>query len=136
MKWISIKKKLSYSEVKGIADKLNIKLPEDYCQEIGNINGGVLDEGVYFHPKLGGIPYSRNVNLCQNAKANAIELFNVLDEGSKKYFPFGSVGNGDYFCFDLKSQKVVLYSHESERVYAICDTFTELINEILSSIEK
>lgn len=58
-------------------------------------------------------------------------MFDILDCGSHKYFPFGSVGNGDYYCFDLKNQKVVLFEHESGKVYGICNTYTELIKGIV-----
>jgi len=45
-------------------------------------------------------------------------------------FPFGSVGNGDYFCFDLEKNIVVLRMHETEEVVPVCDTFTQLLEKI------
>lgn len=131
MKWVSIRNKLTYEEILEIQELLKIKLPEDYCKTIGSINGGVLKNGYYPHPELGNIPYCRNLDLCNKAKITAMELFKIIDNGSRKYFPFGSVGNGDYFCFDFSTHKVCLYRHEKEDIIQICDNFTELMNHII-----
>ena len=62
-------------------------------------------------------------------KIDIVELYKILDGGSKSYFPFGSVGNGDYMCFDLKkNNRVVLYINEIQKVYYLCDTFTQFID--------
>ena len=43
------------------------------------------------------------------------------------YFPFGSVENGDYFCFDLENNWVVIYIHELQKFRYVCDSFEELL---------
>ena len=66
-----------------------------------------------------------------NATNNAVELYEMLDGGSRRYISFGSVGNGDYVCFDLKKNKeVVLYVHETQKVYYLCDTFNQFIDKL------
>lgn len=127
--WIGVKQ-ITKEQIYEIEKELNINLPEEYRSEIRNLNGGALPAAVYNDPFLGDIAYSRNVNLLKNGKFNIVQLFRSIDGGSCKYFPFGSVGNGDYFCFDLQTGKVVLYSHEEENIYAICDSFTEFIDGI------
>ena len=51
-----------------------------------------------------------------------------FNEGTIRFFPFGSVGNGDYFCFDLLNDTVILYLHETETALPICKTFSELLD--------
>lgn len=128
MDWKSIRNPLSYGEIKEIAKSLNIQLPEDYCRVIGEINGGALVSAYCNVPKLGNVPYSRNVSLSKNVKVNAMILYEQLKD--LNLFPFGSVGNGDYFCFDLTNNQVVLYQHETEAVWPVCKTFDEFLSRI------
>ena len=130
MNWSSIRNKMTYSEVKNIEKQINVAFPEDYCKLIGNINGAALKKGYIIHPVLGKISYSRNTNLDSEVRGNALQLFEVLDDSSKKYFPIASVGNGDYYCIDLKNKRIVLYQHETGEVTLVCDTFTELLSMI------
>ena len=129
MIWKSIKNPLSYDEIKDIAKLLNIPLPEDYCRIIGEINGGALVSAYCNVPKLGNVPYSRNVSLSKNAKVNAMLLYEQMKDSN--LFPFGSVGNGDYFCFDLLNNQVVLYQHETGAVWPVCKTFEEFLSRII-----
>lgn len=128
MDWKSVRRPMEYEEVKSVADSLKIVLPNDYCKKIGKINGGALLSAVCYVPNIGYVPYSRNLSLSATARGNAIVLYEDMKE--KCLFPFGSVGNGDYFCFDLKTQKVVLYLHEKNGIVPVCKTFTEFIKRL------
>lgn len=129
MNWKSIKKPLSYDEIKEIEKSLNIILPEDYCRIIGEINGGALASASCEVPNLGNVPYSRNVSLSKKAKVNAMLLYEQLKD--LHLFPFGSVGNGDYFCFDLAKEQIVLYQHETGAIWPVCKTFEEFLSRIV-----
>lgn len=129
MNWKSIRNPLTYDEIKDIAKSLNISLPEDYCRIIGEINGGALVSAYCNVPKVGNVSYSRNVSLSKNAKVNAMLLYEQLKD--LNLFPFGSVGNGDYFCFDLAKDQVVLYQHETGAVWPVCKTFEEFLSRII-----
>ena len=130
MEWLSIKKTLSYSDVEQVETELKVKLPNDYKHIIGSINGGALKNAYINHPVLGEIAYSRNVSLNKKAKASIYDVFPIINGKGTRYFPFGNVGNGDYFCFDLKENMVVLYIHEKMEVTKVCNTFTQLMNMI------
>ena len=130
MEWLSIRKALSYSEIENLEKELKIKLPEDYKNLIGAINGGALKNAYISHPILGDIAYSRNISLNKEAKTNIFELLPTVNRKEQRYFPFGNVGNGDLFCFDLLENKVVLYVHEKMEMRDVCKTFTQLMNMI------
>lgn len=130
MEWIGIRKKLSYDEVKTIISDLGISLPDDYCKVIGPINGGALQSAVINVPGIGDIPYSRNLSLVYANKGNAIDIYRILLKQGKKIFPFGTVGNGDYYCFDLEKTGVVLYLHEKDEIVRLCKTYSELISRL------
>lgn len=130
MNWICIRKPLSSLQVKEVEKELNIKLPDDYCEQIGKINGGALKNAYIVHPQLGTISYSRNVSLSKESKGNIFELYDTSSEEKRNFFPFGSVGNGDYFCFDLRNNQVVLWAHETDCRYYICDSYTQLLQMI------
>lgn len=130
MEWLSVKKKLTEKDVKMINDKFGIDLPDDFCRLIGPINGGALRKGYVELKNLGKIAYSRNVSLNIEAKSSIFKLYGPDSELDTRYFPFGSVGNGDYFCIDLKRKEIVLWMHETNRVIYVCKTFTQFLSMI------
>lgn len=131
MKWIGVRMPLSISDIAALEKELNIKLPDDYKAQIGHINGGALKNAYVNLPRLGEVPYSRNVSLHRDAKAGIFDLIDAVNDGDIKLFPFASVGNGDYFCFDVRSGTVVLYLHELQATQYVCDSFTDLLNRII-----
>ena len=118
---------LSKEDIDGLCKKHSVSLPEDYCRTVGAINGGALASAHIDVENLGCVPYSRNVTLTDDARGNAFSLYEAIDNSSKKYFPFGSVGNGDYYCFDMRTQHVVYYQHETQKVYEICKSYSEFV---------
>lgn len=128
MKWLDIKKEMSDSEIMLLEQELNIKLPEDYKKIIGKINGGALKKA-----SVGNIAFSRNVSLHREAKFNVYDIIPTINEQETLFFPFANTGNGDYFCFDLKAHKVVLYMHEISRFRYVCDTYSQLLEMIKQS---
>ena len=131
MNWLSVRNPITYDEVIAIEEFFNITLPSDYKNAVGEINGGALKSAYVLHPTLGKIAYSRNVALDKKTKANIFELFEIFQ--NKNLFPFGQVGNGDYFCFDLKDHSVVIYFHETDNIEYVCDSFTKLMEMICVS---
>lgn len=133
--WVGVHHPMTYVEVKSVAEELGVNLPEDYCNIIGPINGGALRTAFIEGPMKQRISYSRNVSLSKENKANIFLLYKDSLDFDKRYFPFGSVGNGDYFCFDLINHNVVLWQHEIDRCIYICQVFSELLDMIQESNE-
>lgn len=132
LKWLSIKKTLTQYDVEKIERELQVSLPADYKQMIGPINGGAL-RGAYVNvPGLGRVPYSRIVSLCKDSPANIFRLLPAINDNTIRYFPFAGVGNGDYFCFDLSNNSIVLRMHETNQIFPVCQSFGELIDRIQS----
>ena len=132
MKWLSVKKPLTLNDIEKIERDLSVCLPVDYKRLIGPINGGALKDAYVNVPGLGSVPYSRNVSLSKDSPANIYLLLPAVNDKAIRYFPFAGVGNGDYFCFDLLNDCVVLRMHETIRVFPVCRSFSELINHIQS----
>ncbi|OON87453.1 hypothetical protein BXO88_04055 [Oribacterium sp. C9] len=130
LNWISKKEKVTDAEIDTLEKDLNVCLPKDYKEYIKDVNGAALKKVYYSDGRLGRIPYSRNINLLKSAKFGIYNIFHDFDKGTGRYFPFGSVGNGDYFCFDLKTNSVVLYEHETEAFHSICETFSQFIGSL------
>lgn len=133
MNWLSVRVPLSQSEVNSLEKELKINLPKDYKEQIGPINGGALRNAYIELHRFGKVPYSRNVALHKGAKAGIYELFPIFNCEEIVLFPFASVGNGDYFCFDLETNKVVLYLHEFQSTRYVCDSFTQLLNDLIEA---
>ena len=131
MEWFSVRTPINRSDVDRLETQLKIILPEDYKSQIGPINGGVLRNTYINLPRLGEVPYSRNVALHKSATAGIYDLLPIFNCKEISLFPFASVGNGDYFCFDLESNTVVLYLHELQSTRYVCDSFTELLNNLI-----
>ena len=131
MNWVSIRKPLSLSDLDILELELKIKLPNDYKVQIGPINGGALKNTYINLPQHGKVPYSRNVALHKGAKAGIYDLLPIFNSETITLFPFASVGNGDYFCFDLETNTVVLYLHELQSTRYVCDSFTQLMERLI-----
>lgn len=131
MNWVSIRKPLSLSDLDILELELKIKLPNDYKVQIGPINGGALRDAYIVIPRLGKVPYSRNVPLHKGARAGIYDLLPILNSNTVTLYPFASVGNGDYFCFDLETNTVVLYLHELQSTRYVCDSFTQLMEHLI-----
>ena len=130
MKWFSIKKPLTIADVEGVERDLSVCLPADYKERIGPINGGALKNAAVVVPNLGEVPYSRNVSLSKDSPASIYALLPAINGEKIRLFPFAAVGNGDYFCFDLVNDMVVLQLHEANRVIPVCRSFSELMGLI------
>ena len=130
MEWKSIRVLVTKEEVKQLEKDLAIQLPEDYKQKILSINGGALKNAYIDLPKLGKVPYSRNVSLSKKSSFSIYDLCSRETIAKNQLFPFGTVGNGDYFCFDLKNHQVVLYLHETLKIMQVCKTYSELLSMI------
>lgn len=132
MTWLSIRKPLDIGDVNRLEKEMEINLPDDYKQQIGPINGGALRNAYIELHQLGKIPYARNIALHKEAQSGIWDLIDVLNEENYRLFPFASVGNGDYFCFDLLNNAVVLYLHETQSTVYVCDTFSQLIDSLIA----
>ena len=132
MNWLSIRTPLTLADVEQTERDLNISLPIDYKTQIGPINGGALRNSYVRLPRLGDVSYSRNVSLHAGASAGIYDLIDIFNAGSINLFPFASVGNGDYFCFDLATNTVVLYLHEIGKTIYVCDSFTQLLSKLVT----
>lgn len=129
MEWINAKP-ISEEEIITVQDELGIELPQDYCTMILDINGASLASAYYEDSVLGEIPYSSNLPLNRVSKINVFEMMERFQSEQKALFPFGSVGNGDYFCFDLSTGTVVLWQHENDEINYICGSFSSLMNNL------
>ena len=132
MQWLSTKTPLTITDIQAVENELNVQLPTDYKELIGPINGGALRNAYAQIPGIGDVPYSRNIPLDRSSKANVFELAKLLNPGAIRYFPFASVGNGDFFCFDLTHNSVVLYLHELGKVRFACNEFRQLLDALTS----
>ena len=131
MDWIDIKKKLEDADLDFIEKELKIQLPGEYRNMIKTINGGALKGAYYPSKKYGNIAYTRNTNLSSDAKTNIISLAKSINGEKIRYFPFGNVGNGDYFCLDLKRDKIVLYLHEEEAFIEVCESYMDFMQGLI-----
>ena len=132
MNWLSIRTPLTSTDIRNVEKDFSISLPADYKSQIASINGGALRNAYIRLPKLGEVSYSRNVSLHKEAQAGIYKLIGIFNDGPVKLFPFASVGNGDYFCFDLPTNTVVLYLHEIDKTIYVCDSFTQLLSNLIS----
>ena len=130
MNWLSLSSPLERSHILQLENELGITLPEDYRDQIGPIHAGALKNAAVPVPGVGDVPYARNVSLRKGTRAGIRDLVEILNPGPIRLFPFAAVGNGDYFCFDLADQTVVLYRHEYRTTVYVCQTFTQLLCSI------
>ena len=132
MNWLRIRTPLTSTDIMNVEKDFSISLPADYKSKIAPINGGALRNAYIRLPKLGEVSYSRNVSLHKEAQAGIYKLIGIFNDGPVKLFPFASVGNGDYFCFNLTTNTVVLYLHEIDKTIYVCDSFSQLLSMLVT----
>ena len=132
MNWLRIRTPLTSTDIMNVEKDFSISLPADYKSQIAPINGGALRNAYIRLPKFGEVSYSRNVSLHKEAQAGIYKLIGIFNDGPVKLFPFASVGNGDYFCFDLTTNTVVLYLHEIDKTIYACNSFTQLLSMLVT----
>ena len=130
MDWLSVRYPLTITEVESLEQEFDIKLPQDYKNIIGPINGGALRNAYIEVMNLGKVAFSRNVSLQKDVKSGVRDLLPALNDKVIQLFPFASVGNGDYFCFDLTENIVVLYQHEKQTTVYVCNTFSQFLKKL------
>ena len=123
----NLKKGFNANDIKQLEKKFEIKLPDDYKEQVISINGKGYADSYIPHEVLGEVPYSRNVSLNKRDKYNIYDIYGKVIE-DKRYFPFANTGTGNYYCFDLEKKQVVLWLHETEEIVYLCDSFIELMN--------
>lgn len=125
MRFRTVRYPMTYEEVIDVMNMNDVILPDDYCRWIGPVNGAAADGVIVNAPGLGEISYERNVPLNSESSLSAFRLREYMPE--KSLFPFGSVGNGDYFCINMDTGSIVLYMHEQMKTIKVCDTFREFM---------
>lgn len=127
MKWLRIRNEISEKDMDALEEKLEIHLPKDYKMAMPRLHCGAPEKQAVFVEGMGECSYSRNLPLTEKRKGNVFVLYEIMKQRGHHLFPFASVGNGDYFCFDLDHEnRVVYWFHENDTVYPVCRTFREL----------
>ena len=122
---------ISIKDIEAIEKKFNLTLPCIYKQQILSLNGKTFAYAYISHPVLGELDFSRFISLSPKDKYSIYDIFNKVIK-DKKYFPFADTDFGDYYCFDLTDEKVVFWSHETDSIHKICDSFSDFLNLINS----
>ena len=121
------KKKSSLKDIEKIEQEFKISLPEEYKSKILDL----LDinySGSYISiPLLGKVTYRENLSLNKKRKYNIYDIYGIVIKDTR-YFPFAETEFGDFYCIDLKDNKIILWQHETDHTIKICDSFNpELI---------
>ncbi|MFJ7744617.1 SMI1/KNR4 family protein [Peribacillus sp. NPDC097295] len=139
-KWLFVEDEKPVESVIALVEKaFGIEYPEDYKKCIMKYNGG------FPHPNIFNFKDGRqgvfNDLISFTDKDLKIEMFyeQFSNPVLKGIVPFARDPFGNYLCFDFQenysSPKIVFLNHEEEGEVAlsiICDTFSDLINELYS----
>lgn len=111
--------------------KYNYSLPDDLKNCIKENNGGVpspccYDFGSNKNKVFGGLLSFNKSD--HNTIYDFIELFRTKNKAGLIMFPFGIDPAGNFLC--VKNKKIVFYDHETDMVFPICNTFTELLERL------
>ena len=121
----SSKKKSSLKDIEKIEKDLKIRLPEEYKTKILDLLD-VNYSGFYISvPKLGKVTYRENLSLNKKNKYSIYNIYEITIKDTR-YFPFAETEFGDFYCIDLKDNKIVLWQHETDTIIKICESFSHL----------
>lgn len=122
-------KKSSLKDIEKIEKEFNISLPEEYKNQILDLLDVDYSGSYVSVPKLGKVTYRENLSLNKKSKYSIYDIYGAAITDAR-YFPFAETEFGDFYCIDLKNDKIVLWQHETEKAVKICDSFNHLLKLI------
>lgn len=131
IKWISGKKVEEFSIAK-IENELKIKFPNDYKKVVLEHNGGCPIPQSFSIGEHKEFEINSMLDICSEPVNEILDTFTVINAKiNKKLIPFASDSFGNYICFDYSIDKihpVVFWEHDSNKIYNICNSFSELLS--------
>lgn len=120
-------KKTSSSSKNTSISKLS--LPKDYINLIESLCKKTYALAYIEHPKLEDLDFSCFIPIDKSIKRNAYYIYEEIIK-NPNLFPFAENDFGDFYCFDLVNNHIVLWYHETKKTVNICNIFTEFLNMI------
>ncbi len=115
--WSEVKESATDAEVAQIEEELQVKLPEDFLEELRPYFGGQTEDNLVWD----GLAFSQLLALADRglySKTPLIIRGDLVDEGRmpKELVPFAETAGGDFFCLDYyggpENPTVAYWSHE------------------------
>lgn len=132
--WILQKDKISIKDIERVEDKLGIEYPEDYKKTIVENNGAYPEPDTFSFGNHTDEVFEKLINFSLEEDGNILEVYSSLkDRLPNRVIPFGRDPFGNCICFKYSdgSLQVVFWDHEyPSKVEYICDTFSDLLNQL------
>lgn len=138
VEWIEPDEPINDEVIQNVERYFGIIFPQDYKECVKLFNGGYPEPDVFTIEEDDDIVFSCLLSFT-NEEANIVEVYEIATKYLPKgVFPFAKDPFGNLICFDYRqdteSPIITFYDKEIEdeenKLFRICDTFTELIERL------
>ena len=126
--WKYVKPLLKASAVEDFEKENNISFPLDLKECIKINNGGRPSRNVFTTDNLKDRVLEKLLSFNESDVENIYKFFPIIRSRSNDLTPFASDPFGNFLC--LKSDKIVLFLHETEQIENVSDTFSGLLAKL------
>ena len=127
----NIEKIIDESAINKIENSYNISLPDNFKNFFEKNNGGTPSKNVF---KYDDNEYEIRCFLSFNDNQyNSIEtpLKSFLEETNGKIIPFAKDSGDNYYCLNIKNNKIYFWDSNDNLYYYIANTFDTFISYII-----
>ncbi|NBJ14839.1 MAG: SMI1/KNR4 family protein [Dehalobacter sp. 4CP] len=132
--WKYVKTLNNKKDIKRFEEIIHKVLPSDYKEIVGNYNGGRPDKSAVMLQSKREVVFKTLLSFNKEDKENIFAVYDwVGSQLQKGLIPFAIDPAGNYFCFDYNNNKngsVVFWNHENQQYILICNTFTQLLENM------
>lgn len=115
-------------EVGDFEKEHSVTFPEDLKEYIIKYNGGRPSKSIFDTAKEKGHVFKLLLSFNRDDRETIFTTYEVLQKEDSSLLPFASDPSGNFLC--IKDGKVVLYLHETGKVEAVLNSFSEFLEKL------
>ncbi|MGE7902932.1 SMI1/KNR4 family protein [Peribacillus sp. NPDC094092] len=136
-KWLFVEEEKPDEGVIASIERLfEIEYPDDYKMCVMKYNGGFPEPNIFnFGEGQQGV-FNDLISFTDNDINIGMFYEQFSSPALKGIVPFARDPFGNYLCFDYRnnysSPKIIFFNHEEEALSQVCDTFSDLLEQMYS----
>lgn len=113
--------------IQAVEDEFGIILPQDLINILFNFNNGRPEKNLF---QVSGTErvFKKLLSYNKGDRENIYTYINILRNEDPALFPIASDPAGNFIC--LHNGKITFWEHETGTKHYICDTISELIDQL------
>ena len=130
LNWKYVKPLKNNNAVECFESDNNLKLPQDITSCIKQNNGGRPDKKAFDTEVAKGRVIKSLLSFNKDDLETVYDAIDILKNGNTNLVPLASDPGGNYICYNVKQQDIVLWLHETNTTEQISSSFTAFLEAL------